>query len=495
MHPCGSYHYNALTSILREDFQNATRPARHLGSSPFDDEPRTQAADGASTTEATASWRAAAECAARGELRQVHRLDRLTSGVVIFAKTAGAARAFCEDIGAGRARKTYVARVRGRFPENAPRDKLRSLGLDATTRRARAGVAIRGAAAPPSGGETTPKAAEDDDDDRGRRPDRWQKGESAAARAARAADDSWRFVASATDDGDSDADVVEVDCGISCVDPKAGVYACAPLALDAAARPSRTRVRFVRAFADGTSLVECAPLTGRTHQIRLHLAYLGHPIANDPCYGGVLTAANAFQTNGHTGVAPGGGHPDDDAQDRGELTRAQKNGTTEPADNQDGVSRRAGESDGAFARRACRWCRGGVPERADAPHARFIWLHALRYAGPGWAYATRVPDWALDDDELEGANETRRRLDEDLARQLCYTGCGTKDGRVLLDDDTAGRRPDDVAESVVVDGTVGHDRPAGPSHRDDEAPPPKRRHSSSLGLVLTALFSDWWTRR
>jgi 23S rRNA-/tRNA-specific pseudouridylate synthase len=37
-----------------------------------------------------------------------------------------------------------------------------------------------------------------------------------------------------------------------------------------------------------TSLVECRPYTGRTHQLRLHLSLIGNPIANDPCYGGEL---------------------------------------------------------------------------------------------------------------------------------------------------------------------------------------------------------------
>jgi RluA family pseudouridine synthase len=37
-----------------------------------------------------------------------------------------------------------------------------------------------------------------------------------------------------------------------------------------------------------TSLVECLPITGRTHQIRAHLHYLGHPVANDALYGGKL---------------------------------------------------------------------------------------------------------------------------------------------------------------------------------------------------------------
>ncbi|KAG6332971.1 hypothetical protein ID866_6114 [Astraeus odoratus] len=33
-----------------------------------------------------------------------------------------------------------------------------------------------------------------------------------------------------------------------------------------------------------TSVIRCRPLTGRSHQIRVHLQYLGYPIANDPIY-------------------------------------------------------------------------------------------------------------------------------------------------------------------------------------------------------------------
>ena len=35
---------------------------------------------------------------------------------------------------------------------------------------------------------------------------------------------------------------------------------------------------------DGTSLVKCVPITGRTNQIRIHLAHLGFPIVGDPTY-------------------------------------------------------------------------------------------------------------------------------------------------------------------------------------------------------------------
>ena len=36
---------------------------------------------------------------------------------------------------------------------------------------------------------------------------------------------------------------------------------------------------------DGLAWIECRPRTGRTHQIRVHLAHLGHPILGDPFYG------------------------------------------------------------------------------------------------------------------------------------------------------------------------------------------------------------------
>ncbi|KAJ3120581.1 hypothetical protein HK100_012740 [Physocladia obscura] len=50
-------------------------------------------------------------------------------------------------------------------------------------------------------------------------------------------------------------------------------------------RPCETDFTFVsyNSVSD-TSVVEARPKTGRTHQIRVHLQFLGHPIANDPLY-------------------------------------------------------------------------------------------------------------------------------------------------------------------------------------------------------------------
>lgn len=49
-------------------------------------------------------------------------------------------------------------------------------------------------------------------------------------------------------------------------------------------RPAVTRYK-VEAFDGSLSLVRLWPRTGRTHQIRVHLANLGHPIVGDPVYG------------------------------------------------------------------------------------------------------------------------------------------------------------------------------------------------------------------
>ena len=58
-----------------------------------------------------------------------------------------------------------------------------------------------------------------------------------------------------------------------------------------------THYKVLRRFpVDGFTLIECRLKTGRTHQIRVHMAHIGHPLLGDEVYG--PSKKNRFHTNG-----------------------------------------------------------------------------------------------------------------------------------------------------------------------------------------------------
>lgn len=64
--------------------------------------------------------------------------------------------------------------------------------------------------------------------------------------------------------------------------------------IDPEGKPSRTVYRVLRRF-ERSSLLELQPVTGRTHQLRLHCTHIGCPILGDPQYGSEASQAYSAQ--------------------------------------------------------------------------------------------------------------------------------------------------------------------------------------------------------
>ena len=58
-------------------------------------------------------------------------------------------------------------------------------------------------------------------------------------------------------------------------------------------KPALTHYKVLESFGTVTSLVECRLETGRTHQIRVHMAHIKHPVVGDPVYGRQRAAKGA----------------------------------------------------------------------------------------------------------------------------------------------------------------------------------------------------------
>jgi tRNA pseudouridine32 synthase/23S rRNA pseudouridine746 synthase len=67
-------------------------------------------------------------------------------------------------------------------------------------------------------------------------------------------------------------------------------------------RGAVTHYQVMERAADGTTRVQLSPVTGRSHQLRVHMLALGHPILGDPLYatGTALTAADRLQLHAAT---------------------------------------------------------------------------------------------------------------------------------------------------------------------------------------------------
>ncbi|KAH8685758.1 pseudouridine synthase [Tricladium varicosporioides] len=156
-----------------------------------------------------------------------------------------------------------------------------------------------------------------------------------------------------------------------------------------------------RSHGEGYSIVRCLPVTGRTHQLRVHLQFLGHPIANDPIY------ANRRVWGNRLGANDGDGSQDTDED---VITRLSRMGKSEVADavayhdemvdeyNKKKAEKMSGE--------LCDVCQ--TPLYTDPGEQELsLWLHSLRYedAGGSWSYVSPLPIWAMPPDGMDGPTE------------------------------------------------------------------------------------------
>ncbi|XP_012621881.2 pseudouridylate synthase RPUSD2 [Microcebus murinus] len=274
------------------------------------------------------------------ELHPLHRLDRLTSGVLMFAKTAAVSERIHEQVRDRQLEKEYVCRVEGEFPAKEVTCKEPIL-------------------------------------------------------------------------------VVSYKVGVCRVDPRG--------------KPCETV--FQRLSYNGhSSVVRCRPLTGRTHQIRVHLQFLGHPILNDPIYNSVAWGPSRGR-GGHIpktdeellrdlvaehqakqsldvldlcegDLSPGLTDSTATSSEMGkdsleEAAATQKmDGVVESAskdlDTMALAPEKAAEKDvmNQETDPLCAECQ--LVRQDPLPQDLVMFLHALNYKGPGFEYFSPMPAWAQD---------------------------------------------------------------------------------------------------
>lgn len=346
-----------------------------------------------------------------------NRLDRLTSGVMFFGKSPRAAEEIGQQLRERTVQKEYIARVKGRFPDGVvmcdqPILKIsHALGLN----RVRA-----------NGKDAKTKF---------RRLAYYRPGRQTAQTAT----------ATTTTTAET---------------PSSNQRPATPPLVSSEED-------------EGYSIVHCFPLTGRTHQIRVHLQFLGHPITNDPIY------SNRRVFGDRLGKEADSGSDDEDV-----VYRLSKMGKEEVAetlsyqtlqappptsvirddDHPDTVNsllahehetmvtrylKRKGEKRSG---EQCETC--GTDLYTDpGVHELGIYLHAVSYSDKAgaWKYRSKMPQWGMPPPGMEGPRSAPD-WEESADGEDFTIGQGMVDGEQIVC--VEGLGPMDLA-GVVVDEKTG----------------------------------------
>lgn len=156
---------------------------------------------------------------------------------------------------------------------------------------------------------------------------------------------------------------------------------------------------------EGYSIVRCLPLTGRTHQLRVHLQFLGHPITNDPIYCNDRVFGPSLGRDSSTA--------EDDESIIDRLSRMGKEEVAEAvAYHDEMVNEYEKKKAEKMTGEKCEVC--GTELYSDpGVHELGIYLHARLYAcmDGKWSYETGLPEWALPPPGFEGPTEATNESD------------------------------------------------------------------------------------
>ncbi|KAF8567274.1 hypothetical protein P879_03881 [Paragonimus westermani] len=277
VHPCGQYTLNSMVHILAKEY-------------------------------------------GRRPLRFIHRLDRMTSGLMITAKNYDASLRLTSQISA---REYYVCQVEGHFPDRVPNASQ---------------VCAPG--------------------------------------------------------------VIACDQPLGPICAKLGVHAVVP-EKDGGKTSLTHFLRLAYNPLTKSSLVLCRLFTGRTHQIRVHLQYLGYPIVGDPLY-------NSTDWGEMKGKGAQYDIPLDEIIRRISSNRTaasylnENQSSTEPSHSFDQFKERISASNSLDSDTRDRLVRSFDHHCPDCrlcyrdPDIRnlVLRLHAYQYCGLDWSYVAPLPDWA-----------------------------------------------------------------------------------------------------
>lgn len=161
-------------------------------------------------------------------------------------------------------------------------------------------------------------------------------------------------------EGDFPSEIDHCDAPIKTASFKLGLNVVAP-------DGKQCMTKFTKLYFDGTnSFLKAMPITGRTHQIRVHLQHLGFPIINDPLYNNSFVWKDRKSSNGN-------------------IQQVIDYFLSLDNDEYGNIEFQAGDGD------TCIDCL--KPKKDPVTDSLYLCLHAYKYSGPGFAYETGYPEW------------------------------------------------------------------------------------------------------